>query len=225
MLRVSGAWRNWAGNVESRPSAVSQVSTLDGVRAVLRAARARGTTVRVAGSGHSFTPLVATDGVLLRVDGLRGVVAVDRDRRRVRVLAGTPLHELNPALQAHGPGPAEPRRHRPPDDQRGGRHRHPRHRQPAAGHRRRGVRPHPGARRRHRARVLRRGRAGRVPGGPGGARGARGGRRARAAVRAGLPPARRRGGGVARRDARATSRRRRTRTTTSTCCGSPTPTG
>jgi len=99
---MSTAWHNWAGNVEARPSAISQVSTVDGVRACLAAARSRGTTVRVSGSGHSFTPLVATDGVLLRLDGLNGVVAVDRDRSRVRVLAGTPLHELNPALQAQG---------------------------------------------------------------------------------------------------------------------------
>jgi FAD-linked oxidoreductase len=56
----------------------------------------------VAGSGHSFTPLVATDGLLLHVDRLSGVLAIDRDRLRVRVLAGTPLHVLNPALQSLG---------------------------------------------------------------------------------------------------------------------------
>ena len=96
------AWRNWAGNVEARPSAISQISTVHGVVAAVRAAAGRGATVRAAGSGHSFTPLVATDGVLLRLDGLSGVVGVDRERGRVRVLAGTPLHELNPALQALG---------------------------------------------------------------------------------------------------------------------------
>ncbi len=100
-LRMS-AWRNWAGNVEAHPSAVSQVSTVDGVVAAVRGAGARGAAVRVAGAGHSFTPLVATDGLLLRLEGLAGIVAVDRDRMRVRVLAGTTLHELNPALQALG---------------------------------------------------------------------------------------------------------------------------
>ncbi len=99
---MSAGWSNWAGNVTARPSAVSQVSTVDGVRAAVRAAAGRGATVRVAGAGHSFTPLVATDGLLLRLDGLSGVVSVDRSRGRARVLAGTPLHELSPALQAHG---------------------------------------------------------------------------------------------------------------------------
>jgi FAD-linked oxidoreductase len=100
-LRMS-AWHNWAGNVVASPSAVSQVSTIDGVVAAVRAAAGRGTTLRAAGSGHSFTPLVATDGVLLRLDGLSGVVGVDRERMRVRVLAGTLLHELNPALETLG---------------------------------------------------------------------------------------------------------------------------
>ena len=68
----------------------------------MRRAASSGLRVRVAGSGHSFTPLVATDGLLLHVDRLSGVVGIDRERRRVRVLAGTPLHVLNPALQALG---------------------------------------------------------------------------------------------------------------------------
>ena len=99
---MSAAWRNWAGNVVVTPSAVSTVSGVEGVVAAVRAAGTRGAVLRPAGSGHSFTPLVATDGVVLRLDGLSGVVSVDRERMRVRVLAGTPLHELNPALQALG---------------------------------------------------------------------------------------------------------------------------
>ncbi|PKW26402.1 D-arabinono-1,4-lactone oxidase [Phycicoccus duodecadis] len=99
---MTPAWRNWGGNVVAHPAVVTDVSTVDGVVAAVRSAAGRGRTLRVAGAGHSFTPLVATDGTLLRVDGLRGVVGVDRDRMRVRVAAGTPLYELNPALQALG---------------------------------------------------------------------------------------------------------------------------
>ncbi|HMM95510.1 D-arabinono-1,4-lactone oxidase [Phycicoccus sp.] len=103
MSSGSGAtWRNWGGNVTAHPSVVTEVSTVGGVVDAVRTAAARGLTLRVAGTGHSFTPLVATDGVLLRVDGLRGVLGVDRERMRVRVAAGTPLHQLNPALQALG---------------------------------------------------------------------------------------------------------------------------
>jgi L-gulono-1,4-lactone dehydrogenase len=102
VLRVSEPWRNWAGTVVAHPSEVRHPTTADEVTTTVVDAGRRGTEVRVAGSGHSFTPLVATDGLLLHLDGLSGVVAVDADQLRVRVLAGTPLHVLNPALQAVG---------------------------------------------------------------------------------------------------------------------------
>ena len=102
MLRVSASWCNWAGNVVAHPAEEQYVASAEGVAAAVGRAAARGRTVRVAGSGHSFTPLVETDGLLLHVDGLSGIVGVDSDRRRVRVLAGTPLHVLNPALQELG---------------------------------------------------------------------------------------------------------------------------
>ena len=95
-------WRNWGRNVSATPAREEHVGTVEGVTDAVRRAASDGLAVRVAGSGHSFTPLVATDGLVLHVDGLSGVLGVDRERRRVRVLAGTPLHVLNPALQALG---------------------------------------------------------------------------------------------------------------------------
>ncbi len=102
MLRVSEPWRNWAGTVLARPAEVQHATTADEVATAVVDAGRRGAQVRVAGSGHSFTPLVATDGLLLHLDRLSGIVTVDAERRRVCVLAGTPLHVLNPALQAVG---------------------------------------------------------------------------------------------------------------------------
>ena len=96
------AWRNWAGNVTATPAEVVRASSVDEVVAAVTAAGRAGRVLRVGGTGHSFTPLVATDGVLLLLDGLRGLTGVDVEAGRVRVAAGTPLHELNPALQALG---------------------------------------------------------------------------------------------------------------------------
>lgn len=95
-------WRNWGRNVSATPAQVAHVGSREGVADAVRRAAASGLRVRVAGSGHSFTPLVATDGLLMHLDRLSGVLGFDRERRRVRVLAGTPLHVLNPALQALG---------------------------------------------------------------------------------------------------------------------------
>lgn len=68
---------------------------------VLRAAH-RGETLRVVGSGHSFTPLVATDGVLVSLDAQQGVVAVDHQAGLATVLAGTKIRALGEQLHAHG---------------------------------------------------------------------------------------------------------------------------
>jgi L-gulonolactone oxidase len=81
---------------------VAQARDLDDVATVVTSAAERGLRVRPVGEGHSFTPLAVTDGVLLRVDHLRGVTGFDLATRRVRVLAGTRMHQLNPALQELG---------------------------------------------------------------------------------------------------------------------------
>ena len=63
------------------------------------AARHQNLTVKMTGTGHSFTDIAVTDGILLRPDSLRGIVGVDHDAMTVTALAGTPLHELNRALE------------------------------------------------------------------------------------------------------------------------------
>ena len=54
------------------------------------------------GSGHSFTPVAVTTGVMLRPGGLRAVRAVDTAAGEVTVEAGCPLRDLNEYLDARG---------------------------------------------------------------------------------------------------------------------------
>ena len=56
--------------------------------------------VRVAGSGHSFTDIACTDGVMIDASGLRGVLAVDGSD--VTVGAGIRLRELGEQLRERG---------------------------------------------------------------------------------------------------------------------------
>jgi len=89
---------NWAGNVRCEPRLrVAAASEAEVVAALRDAARAE-LGVRVAGSGHSFSPLVATDGLLLSLDGLAGIARHEPEQRRVWVRAGSTLHALGPAL-------------------------------------------------------------------------------------------------------------------------------
>jgi FAD-linked oxidoreductase len=95
-------WTNWGRNVSASPTRVETPATTQAVVALVNAARGDGARLRPVGSGHSFTPIAAPVDVQVRLDALDGVLAVDRERRRVRVGAGVPLHVLNPTLERLG---------------------------------------------------------------------------------------------------------------------------
>jgi len=62
-------WQNWAGNLTAFPADIQTPQTLEALVEVIVAARSQGRRVRVVGSGHSWSPLVPTDGVLIRTSG------------------------------------------------------------------------------------------------------------------------------------------------------------
>jgi FAD/FMN-containing dehydrogenase len=96
------SWSNWAGNVRCAPRLRVDAASEAEVVAALREAERAGLPLRVAGSGHSFSPLVATDGVLLGLDGLAGIARHEPERQRVWVRAGTKLSALGRELFALG---------------------------------------------------------------------------------------------------------------------------
>jgi len=95
-------WRNWSGYVSCPQARVVTPGTHDELVATLREAARAGLPVRMAGGGHSFTPLVASTGLIVSLDGLQGIVAVDPQARVARVRAGTRLWALGGALAEHG---------------------------------------------------------------------------------------------------------------------------
>ena len=95
-------WTNWSGLASARPDRVVTPEDVAGVAAAVKDAAARGGTVKMVGTGHSFTPIAVAEDVLLRPDALRGITAVDRDAMTVTALAGTPLHVLNAELERLG---------------------------------------------------------------------------------------------------------------------------
>lgn len=102
MTRPGGVWQNWARTERVRPQRVEYPTTVEAVRRSVRAAAARGIPVKAVGAGHSFTGIAVAPGVLLELDDLSGIVAVDRERSRVRMLAGTRLHRVPALLAPHG---------------------------------------------------------------------------------------------------------------------------
>ncbi len=95
-------WGNWAGNVDCAPRVQVRASSEADVVAALRRATREGLALRVAGSGHSFSPLVATDGVLLSLEGMTGIARHEKEAQRVWVRAGTTLNALGKELFALG---------------------------------------------------------------------------------------------------------------------------
>ncbi|MEU4932413.1 D-arabinono-1,4-lactone oxidase [Streptomyces yokosukanensis] len=98
----NGTWRNWGGNVSARPARQVAPASVEELADAVRRAREDGLKVKAVGTGHSFTSIAATDGVLIRPQLLTGIRTVDREAMTVTVEAGTPLKRLNAALAREG---------------------------------------------------------------------------------------------------------------------------
>jgi FAD-linked oxidoreductase len=98
----NGTWRNWSGTVTARPAREVTPASVEELTAAVRKAAEDGLTVKAVGSGHSFTSIAATNGVLIRPQLLTGIRNIDRDAMTVTVEAGTPLKRLNMALAREG---------------------------------------------------------------------------------------------------------------------------
>jgi L-gulono-1,4-lactone dehydrogenase len=98
----SASWHNWAGNVTASPRRTAAPASADEVAAEVRRAAEDGLTVRMTGSGHSFTPAAVADGVLLQPGRLTAIRSADAAAGTVTVEAGCPLHVLNAELLARG---------------------------------------------------------------------------------------------------------------------------
>ena len=95
-------WTSWSGLAQSRPRTVVRPTSPEEVADAVVVARDAGLRVKMPGSGHSFTDIAVTDGVLLDPTGLTGIVGLDREAMTVTVLAGTTLRQLNAALDVLG---------------------------------------------------------------------------------------------------------------------------
>jgi L-gulono-1,4-lactone dehydrogenase len=91
-------WVNWSRTQRCEPEAIARPGSRAEVAEVVTAAR----TVRVAGSGHSFTDGVLTDGTLLSLERMGRVLDADAATGLVRVEAGITLHRLSGELHVRG---------------------------------------------------------------------------------------------------------------------------
>src|SRR5579871_2170631 len=90
-------WRNWSGIRYSYPQSRIAPASEGELAHLLKHSPA---PIRAVGAGHSFMPLVPTNGTLLSLDSMAGLVEIAGDE--ATVLAGTRLGDLGPALASRG---------------------------------------------------------------------------------------------------------------------------
>ena len=97
-----GTWRNWSGLATAHPAQVLAPVDAQEVADAVVAARTNGLTVKMIGTGHSFTGIAVANGLMLTPERLVGIRSVDRDAMTVTALSGTPIGVLNERLFALG---------------------------------------------------------------------------------------------------------------------------
>lgn len=96
------SWHNWSSSVKSKPRELVKPDSLDELARLVAGYAREGRHVRVVGAGHSFTPLVATDDILISLDNLQGIESLDQASNTVTIWGGSRLHKLGDDLLAKG---------------------------------------------------------------------------------------------------------------------------
>ncbi|WP_296746115.1 D-arabinono-1,4-lactone oxidase [Mesorhizobium sp.] len=98
---MANSWSNWSGFVKAAPKLVATPADAGELVDLVRSAPG---PLRVVGAGHSFTPLVQTDGTIVSLEKIEGLVGHEAAANRARVRAGTRLGALTRILQDIGQG-------------------------------------------------------------------------------------------------------------------------
>ena len=95
---LAGPLRNWAGNLTFTPTELARPTTVGELQDLV----ARSPRIRALGSGHSFSPVADTDGVLVTVRDLVGGIELDDATGAVTVPAGATYGVVGAELQRVG---------------------------------------------------------------------------------------------------------------------------
>ena len=95
------AWRNWSGAQSSLPAQRFAPASEDELATWLRQVSGE---VRAVGSGHSFSALVPTDGSIVSLSRLSGLISHDPASLQAEFWAGTPMSQMGEPLKQVGQG-------------------------------------------------------------------------------------------------------------------------
>ncbi|MGB0838552.1 MAG: D-arabinono-1,4-lactone oxidase, partial [Chitinophagales bacterium] len=96
--------KNWSGYLEWQPTQVAYPTNEAEIQALVFQALENKQKIRCIGTGHSFTPVVKTNDILISLDKYQGLVSVDKEKCQATVKAGTKLSLLGELLFEQGMG-------------------------------------------------------------------------------------------------------------------------
>ena len=88
-------WYNWSGALKSQPQGRFSPANIEQLQQMLKTSTGE---IRPVGSGHSFSPLVPTDGHLIVLDQLTQMTAHDDETLQATFGAGVRLGDIGPML-------------------------------------------------------------------------------------------------------------------------------
>lgn len=98
------SWVNWAGNQTCSPQQIVRPATEEEIVSLVEEAASSGTRIKAVGTGHSFSDVACTDGVMVSVDRYAGVESYTADPPRATIRAGMTIESAAVALDALGLG-------------------------------------------------------------------------------------------------------------------------
>ncbi len=92
-------WRNWSGSQQCLPAARLAPASVAELQELVAGASG---TIRAVGAGHSFMPLVPTDGTIVSLSRLSGLVDHDPQTLQAILWAGSRLGDVGAPLEQAG---------------------------------------------------------------------------------------------------------------------------
>lgn len=85
-------WQNWAGNQSCTAGYYFEPETENDISDIVKKAQAQNKKIRVVGTGHSFSPIALSNGILISLKKMDRIISTDGNL--VTVQGGTTLKEL-----------------------------------------------------------------------------------------------------------------------------------
>ena len=94
--------KNWSGYLTWDPKKILFPESEKEIQNIVKKALEEDQKIRVMGSGHSFTPVSATNDILISLDNYQGLISSDKENLTATVKGGTKLFLLNQLLHEQG---------------------------------------------------------------------------------------------------------------------------